>query len=399
MLVSFLETSFEFATRPVMTVSPVDLSNMHAVVTGGCGALGLELATMLANSGAGVVIACHGAQESDFHEVESQLTQLGLLRSTSEQEKGWVEAWPLELESFDSVRVFATRVTREMGTLDILVHNAATKEGCSKTVDGHDLTMQVNYLSPFLLTTLLTPTLQKGSARVVHVTCDAGLQLPDWLPWPLRRTEAAALPRVDPEGLGQRQETEDGVVKDADCSPLVHYANSKLALLVHSHELHRRLSGSLNRFVSQTINPGAMDSLFGRSASVPAGKQSTRGSMMSRFPPVWIANQIYAHTLGPAFSSLRDSVLQHTLRTSREGASAVFHVATSLDLGDEEQGGGLFSVTSGAFINCGKPPEECGRVHADGQPAAAMDDELAGELWAATEQAIGPEHLRRLPEK
>eukprot|EP01050_Picozoa_sp_SAG11_P003155 SAG11_NODE_172_length_13574_cov_14.732690_13_plen_97_part_00 len=64
-------------------------------------------------------------------------------------------------------------------SLDILVHNAATKEGCGRTVDGHSIVTQVNYLSPFLLTRLLLPTLRKDS-RVVHLTCDAALQQPDW---------------------------------------------------------------------------------------------------------------------------------------------------------------------------------------------------------------------------
>eukprot|EP00747_Dinoflagellata_sp_TGD_P034707 gnl/TRDRNA2_/TRDRNA2_137419_c0_seq1.p1 gnl/TRDRNA2_/TRDRNA2_137419_c0~~gnl/TRDRNA2_/TRDRNA2_137419_c0_seq1.p1 ORF type:complete len:350 (+),score=38.55 gnl/TRDRNA2_/TRDRNA2_137419_c0_seq1:1-1050(+) len=344
---------------------------------------------MLARSGAGVVIACHGDKDSDFDEVESQLTTLGLLRGAGEPEKGWIQAWPLELESFASVRTFATRVTKEMGTLNILVHNAATKEGCGRTEDGHELTTQVNYLSPFLLTQLLLPMLHKVSARVVHVTCDAGLQLPDWLPWPLRRTDSETLPRIDLESLEQRQEGEDSGATAADCSPLVQYANSKLALLAHSHELNRRTF-----VVSHAINPGPMDSKFGHSASVPPGKPSTRGSMMSKLPPVWIANQIYAHTVGPTLSSFGNSVLRHTLRTSHAGASAVFHVATSLDLGDEEHGGGLFSDTAGAFINCGKPPEECGRIQAHRQPAAAADEELAVQLWDATEGAIGPEHLR-----
>jgi len=398
MLVSLLEGTFEFAMRPELVVEPADLFNRHAVVTGGCGALGLELAIMLANSGAGVVVACHSKESTESHDIDSRLEKLGLLRGSNRQEKGWIEQWHLQLESFDSVRELATRVKNELGTLDILVHNAATKEGCRKTEDGHDLAMQVNYLSPFLLTELLLPTLQAGNARVVHLTCDAGLLLPDYLPWPLRRTDPESLPRIHSTDIYPGEAGEEAA-ESGECSPLGQYAKSKLALLVHSHELNRRMSGYANRGVSHAVNPGTMDSAFGSSASAPAGKPSMRSSMMSKLPPVWIANQVYSYTLGPLFSKLSGSLFHYTLRKPHTGASAAFHVSTAQALGHEESGGGLYADTAGAFLNCGKPAEACGRVKAHKQPAVAGDEDKATELWNAAEQAIGEEPLRPLPRK
>jgi len=395
-LLSCFEKLMEFYYRPEMVVEPANLSNMHAVITGGCGALGLELAIMLANSGAGVVISCHGPKNREPDEVESRLAKLGLLHGTTrsadnDPDAGWIKVWPLQLESFASVRDFASRVAVEMGTLDILVHNAATKEGCSRTVDGHDLVHQVNYLSPFLLNHLLLPAFREGSARIVHVTCDVGLQQPDWLPWPLRRTQPELLPHVDMEALKKRRE---GANATGECSPLVSYANSKLAILVHSHELNRHLTGYENRGVSHAVNPGYMDSAFGRSESVPAGKASARSAMMGYLPPVWMANQIYSFTLGRAFSGLGSMMLRKT----DVGAKAVFHVATLAALGDEQQGGGLFADTAGMFTECQKEPGECGRVPSHKQPASAMDEELAAELWASTETAIGRKGMTPLPE-
>merc|ERR1719491_1767225 len=97
-----------------------------------------------------------------------------------------------------------------------------------------------------------------------------------------------------------------------------------------------------------------MDSNLGRGASAPAAKASKRGSMMSKFPTVWIANQVYSYTVGPLLSRFGSWVLRYTLRTPQTGAMAVFHVSTLLDLGDEENGGGLFADTSGAFVECGR---------------------------------------------
>merc|ERR1719316_461287 len=133
-----------------MVVNPAELSDMHSVVTGGCSGLGLELAIMLANSGAGVIIGCHNTA----NEVESRIAKLGLLRASdwdsqsanplgrSSPTAGWIAVWPLQLESFKSVREFASRVSNNVATLDILVHNAATKEGCTRTEDGHEYTFQ-----------------------------------------------------------------------------------------------------------------------------------------------------------------------------------------------------------------------------------------------------------------
>jgi NAD(P)-dependent dehydrogenase (short-subunit alcohol dehydrogenase family) len=380
MLFTFIENFTEFWTRPVMAVDQADLLNTNAVITGGCGAVGVELAIMLAKSGAGVVIACHGAKMSEEDKVEARLAKLGLLR-TKNSDRGWIETWHLELESFESVREFAERASKEMKNIDILVHNAATKEGCSKTVDGYELGTQVNYLSPFLLTQLLRPKFQTSS-RVVHVTCDAGLQRADWLPWPFRRTETELLPRIDLDGLDERETIA------SSCSPLIQYANAKLAIIAHSHGLNRRLIYD-DQGISHVVNPGSVDSAFGRSESVPT-KPSARSSMMAMLPPVWIAQKLYSFTIGKVVSASSNFML----RQPNVGAKAVFHVATSTALADAETGGGLFSDRAGAFTDCGKAPEDCGRVQPHEQPLTATDGDLADELWTRTENAIGSQTLR-----
>ena len=246
-LLSLFEAVVEFAFRPAMGVAPADLSGMHAVVTGGCGALGLELAIMLAKSGASVVVGCREGILSQ--EIQAQVADLDL-------ETGQVEVWPLQLESFEEVRNFAARVTTDLGNLDILVHSAATKQGCERTVDGHELVTQVNYLSPFLLTQLLLPSLRQAKGgRVVHVTCDSGLQRPDYLPWPLCRTQANLLPKVNLDGLGERPEGDEPLSIAGRCDSLVEYSNSKLTALVHSRELNRRLRKS-RRVTAHAVNPG-----------------------------------------------------------------------------------------------------------------------------------------------
>jgi len=392
----------------------VDLSATTAVVTGGCGSVGIELAIMLAEAGAGVVIGCHSRNpeaRDEFSDTTQRLTKLGLLKGSQsavqwdeddEEEEpaadrrgsnaGWIDIYPLQLESFEGVREFASRVADELGTVDMLIHNAATKEGCIRTLDGHELATQVNYLSPFLLTHLLKPSLRsgsirKGSARVVYTTCSAALTVPDFLPWPLVRTSAELLPRVNMKALQQREENTEG--KIPSCSALMDYANAKLKVILHSRELHRRLNNGLSsRGVSHVVNPGAISNAFGLGESVPTSSSSMRANFMSYFPPVWIGKKIYGFTVTAAGNGM--------LRDVKYGAHAAFHIATSPALGSSENGGGVFADTAGSFTDCGGIPSDCGRVQAGNLPTEARDKTMAAELWSETEAAIGSYHLRPL---
>lgn len=402
MLLTGVGTVQEWALRPAMVVAKADLTGWHAVVTGGCGAVGFELAVMLASSGAGVVLGCHGvdASQSGSEGATARVEQLGLRRTEEEgfsfepdeqsdgTSRGWIEVWPLRLESFASVRHFASRVAA-LSSVELLVHNAATKHGCSLSEDGHELATQVNYLSPFLLTRLLLPSLSSGG-RIVHLACDAGLQLPDYLPWPLRRTSPEALPRVRLDDLDVRTEGKEAGSIAGHCSAPLQYASAKLALVVHTAELHRRLSVNRTGVTSLAVNPGAMANDF--YTNEPPAPTSVRGGLGFlrglSFPPVWIARKLYG--------ALFVNVARTMLRATTTGAQAAFHVATAAALTQPYAGGGLYSDQAGAFSQCGRAAELCGRMAAREMPAAAADPQLAKKLWARTEQAIGATHLRPL---
>jgi hypothetical protein len=223
----------------------------------------------------------------------------------------------------------------------------------------------------------------------VHTTCDAGLMTTDWLPWPLSRTTPETLPRLDFKGLEPRKEGKEPHSVAGDCNGYAEYANSKLAIVVHSHELNRRLNlFSTSIGTSHAVNPGAMNSTFGLAETGPPAKASWWSTMMGYFPPVWIGKKIY--------HSIASSLRQRSLRTSQVGAKAVFHVATSSALSGAENGGRLFADTAGAFTNCRKAASDCGAVAFEAQPPAASDRDLAATLWARTGHAIGRDTMRPL---
>ncbi|KAN0091303.1 hypothetical protein V8E55_004869 [Tylopilus felleus] len=103
-----------------------------------------------------------------------------------------VEAWPLELSSFNSVRKFADSVESEGFPIDALIANAAVgAPSYAKTEDGWETALQVNYLSTVLLSILMLPHLIKSAtptnaSRLVIVSSSVhfGAKLEGAANWP-----------------------------------------------------------------------------------------------------------------------------------------------------------------------------------------------------------------------
>ena len=273
----------EFAMRPNLELeSGVDLSGTINVITGGCSGLGIEVSKMYASRGGSVIVGCRG-DENRLSETLSVLSEHGVGdhvgHNENDDDDEWFEedeppppqqqqqffkAYPLDLESFESVELFTKQIITKFGNLgiDTIIHNAAANETCRDTQDGFEVALQVNYLSPFLLNLRLDSLLDSKSGRVVHVTCDSALVQEDWLPWPFRRVHPSLLPSLKRVLSSQRSDR---------CDPSLSFANSKLATLCHSKELDRRFSGSSSsagigtqrrlkrlpiRRTSNAVNPG-----------------------------------------------------------------------------------------------------------------------------------------------
>ena len=131
------------------------------LVTGATDGLGKRVARELAAKGTTVLL--HGRSperlEATLEEIRSQ---------TSSQKVG---SYVADLSSLAAVRDLVDRILSEYDRLDVLVNNAGIiVQERKESEDGYELTFAVNYLSHFLLTSLLLPLL-KGSApaRVVNV--------------------------------------------------------------------------------------------------------------------------------------------------------------------------------------------------------------------------------------
>eukprot|EP00978_Attheya_sp_CCMP212_P032653 scaffold128486_cov32-Attheya_sp.AAC.1 len=86
-----------------------------------------------------------------------------------------VETIPCDLQSFESVKAAAATIQSKYKEIDVLCNNAGVMalDDYASTIDGYDVQMQTNHLSPFLLTKELFPLLTKaaevrGQARIVN---------------------------------------------------------------------------------------------------------------------------------------------------------------------------------------------------------------------------------------
>jgi NAD(P)-dependent dehydrogenase (short-subunit alcohol dehydrogenase family) len=196
------------------------------VVTGGNSGIGLAMAQELAARGARVCLACRN--QGKAAEARDRI----LARTPGAH----VELYELDLASFDSIRAFAQRFAADHAHLDVLLNNAGAAPLSQQfTQEGFELQFGGNYLGHFLLTHLLLPRLSaavqvKGEARVVHVASIAHM-----------------LGRIRPD-------TFRGMKR---YSPGAAYAQSKLANLMFSNALARRLPTGVT---SQALHPGGVDS-------------------------------------------------------------------------------------------------------------------------------------------
>ncbi|PBK59573.1 NAD(P)-binding protein [Armillaria solidipes] len=151
---------------PLPALERTDLSGITAVVTGANTGIGYEVAKYLADSGASkVILACRNEEKG-----RAAASRLGNV----------VEYRHLDLASFSSVHEFVRAFKASEMPLHLLVNNAGISVGKQTTEGGLDLLMQVNHISPFLLTLLLLPVMEASPlSRIVWVT-SGGAGIPEF---------------------------------------------------------------------------------------------------------------------------------------------------------------------------------------------------------------------------
>jgi retinol dehydrogenase 12 len=269
------------------------------VVTGASSGIGKAAATALATMGAQVVLVGR-----DRGRAGAAATEIGSMSTLPPK----VEI--ADFASLEQVRSLAERLSA-LERIDVLVNNAGLMLGERRvSPDGFEYVFAVNHLAPFLLTNLLLPKLTAATpARVVTVTSDAHT--------------AARLDLDDPN-------------LEHEWASWRSYANSKLANILFTRELSRRLDGT--GVTANCAHPGVVRTGFGRE-----GKPLLRlGTMIAR----------------PFFLS------------PERGADTVVYLASSPDVAGE---------TGGYYVKRQRREPS----------AAARDDAAARRLWDISEKMTG----------
>lgn len=307
--------AFSGTTLPTMLPIAADLEHgfprldgQTFVVTGANSGLGRVSAGALAAHGAHVVLAVRNREKGE---------------AAAKAMRGSVEVRELDLADLASVRTFASGLD---GPIDVLINNAGIMiPPLGYTVDGFESQFGTNHLGHFALTNLLLPQIRSRVVTVSSLAHKQGVIDFSDLNWQRRRYRA-----------------------------MTAYGQSKLANLLFTTELERRLTQAGSPAIAAAAHPGlAATNLF----------RSSEGSPLRR-------------GLSRAFTRL-------VAQRDTAGAAPTLNAAVADVPGNSYLGPGRAFETRGEPIFASRTP-------------ASLDQDVARRLWEVSEELTGvgfPESL------
>ncbi|CAG2176601.1 unnamed protein product [Oppiella nova] len=288
------------------------LNGQVVVVTGANTGIGKETAYQMTLREAKVYIGCR-----DVVKGETAVKDIVALNPKAD-----IKLLKLDLSSLQSVRHFAKDLSQLESKVDILINNAGVM-ACPEwqTEDGFEMQFGTNHLGHFLLTLHLVPLLRKSSAARVITVASSG------------------------HGLGNIHLNNINL-RNGDYHPWFAYGQSKLANVLFSRELAKRLRHTnINTY---SLNPGAIDTDLQRHVEKSDDKPKGKGFMR-----------------------------RNLLMTPFMGSQTTLYCALEEDLDDE----------TGYYY------DNCRRI--DYMIPEANDDKTAKALWILSEDFVKLEdHLR-----
>lgn len=214
------------------------------LVTGANSGIGKETALELARLGAAVVIVGRNKEKTRVTASNVRLKSGSAI----------VECLLADLSSMAEVRQLASEFKQRYHRLDVLVNNAgAIFARRYITVDGYEMTFALNHLANFLLSNLLLDMLKASApARIVNVS-----------------SRAHRMAELDFNDLQTAHYGYGGYKA---------YGRSKLANIMFTYELARRLEGT--GVTANALHPGGVNSGFGKNNG---GVMRLAMKMISRF--------------------------------------------------------------------------------------------------------------------
>ena len=284
-----------------------DQTGRIAIVTGANSGIGFETARALAQKGATMIMACRNKEKMENAAEKIQ----------SKNPEGNVVTMVLDLSDLDSVRQFADEFRAQFGRLDLLINNAGIMvPPYGLTAQGFETQFGVNHLGHFALTGLLLDILiDTPGSRVVTVS-----------------SMAHRFGSINFDDLNWEQ----------GYSPNAAYGQSKLANLLFTHALQRKLEAAGYETLAVAAHPG------------------------------WTATNLQAH------SSMLNFLNRFFAQDPPMGALPTLMAAV-----DPGVSGGEYYGPSGGIMESRGYPK---RVNPNGK---SQDEEVASQLWDISEELTG----------
>ena len=297
------------------------MKSKRVIITGANSGLGKESAFALAKLGAEIVLAVRDTNKGQS--VKNQIL--------NQTPSAVIEVAALDLMDLDSVRKFAA--SQSTKPIDVLLNNAGIMAvPFEKTKDGFESQMGTNHLGHFLLTELLFDAISRGSnPRIVNVSSSAH--------------------RLGKLKTGDINELN---VSKENYSPWTVYGNSKLANLLFTNELVRRLKLVNSNITVAVAHPGYANTNL---QLVAATKRSG-----------------IRKSVELALTKLMNIILG---QSAANGALPQIAACTWVDIQS-----GDYLGPRGLFESRGKPK----KVKMN---KAAQDIELAKRVWRTSEELLG----------
>jgi NAD(P)-dependent dehydrogenase (short-subunit alcohol dehydrogenase family) len=276
------------------------------VITGGNSGIGKAAAVALAGAGARVVVTARSRPRG-----ESAVVDIAAASGSDA-----VELSVFDLADLASVRTGAADLLERCERIDVLLNNAGLiLSDRTLSADGYESTFAINHLGPFLLTELLLDRLRASApSRIVNVASTA-------------------------HNFARRGMVFDDLMAERSYKPMEVYGRSKLANILFTTELAKRLAGS--GVTANSLHPGSVATGYARDGD-------TTGFM------AW-GVKVYAHlpiSLSP-----------------EQGARTSVYLCSS----PEVEG-----VTGKYFAKCKEKTPS----------ANARDEEAASRLWEVSEDLV-----------
>jgi NAD(P)-dependent dehydrogenase (short-subunit alcohol dehydrogenase family) len=286
-----------------------DQTGRVAIITGSNTGLGYDTAQVLASRGARVVLAVRDTDKGNA----------AAARIVGASPRADVAVQPLDLGSLQSIRTSAEELKAAYPRIDLLINNAGVMYPSPRqtTKDGFELQFGTNHLGHFALTGLLLENLLPvDGSRIVTVS-----------------------------SLGHRILAKihfDDLQWERSYNRVAAYGQSKLANLMFTYELQRRLGGHNEPTVAVAAHPGLSDTELGRHM------------------PAVLAPLVGLVSQSPAMGALP------TLRAATDPA-----------------------VQGGQYYGPDGPGESRGHPKLVKSTAQSHDHDIQGRLWTVSEELTG----------